>query len=102
METNRIDINQAGLIVGVLGLITGALSLIYAIYTTQQFTKGVKIGALLQIRALINLMDAEKRKRPLDPKRAEAAMDFTQRQLDEVLFRSLQKIFKVADKDAPR
>jgi len=83
----------------VLSLVAGILGVGIAIYSTRQFTKGVKIGSLRYIRTLINRMEEEKHKHQEDsPQRT--AMHHTQQDLD-ALFKSLQKMFNVPDKDAP-
>jgi len=95
-----IIIGILGIILGIPGIIIGILGLLYAFYTTQQFTKGIKIGALLQIRMLINRMEEEKDSlRVATPERA--TLHHTQQDL-EALFATLKEMFKVSDNDAPR
>lgn len=55
---NNDTLNQ---ILGLTGLILGIISIIYAIYQTRVFSKGVKITSLLHIRSLINRMEEEKK-----------------------------------------
>jgi hypothetical protein len=83
----------------VLSLVVGILGFGYAIYSTLQFTKGVKIGSLQYIRTLINRMEEDKGKQPKDSPQW-MAMHHTQQDLD-ALFKSLQKMFNVSDKEAP-
>jgi len=83
----------------VLSLVVGILGVGIAIYSTRQFTKGVKIGSLQYIRTLINRMEEEKHKHQEDSPQW-TAMHHTQQDLD-ALFKSLQKMFNVPDKDAP-
>jgi hypothetical protein len=85
--------------INILSLVAGVLGLCYAIYNTRQFAKGVKISSLRSIRTLINRMEAEKHKLQEDsPERT--VMDLTQQDLD-TLFKNLQKMFDLPDKDVP-
>ena len=82
-----------------ISLIVGILGLVLGIYTTWQFSKGVRIAALKNIRMLINRMERDKQKHSEDsPQRM--TMDHTQEDL-ETLFSNLKNIFKVSDKHAP-
>jgi Tfp pilus assembly protein PilV len=92
-------ITVLGLIVGILGAIFGIIGVGLAVYSTRQFTKGVKIGSLQYIRTLINRMEEEKGKQPMDSPQW-TAMHHTQQDLD-ALFKSLQTMFDVPDKEAP-
>jgi hypothetical protein len=85
--------------INILSLVIGILGLSYAIYSTRQLTKGMKIGALQHIRTLINRMEEEKGKQPPDSTQYQA-MHHTQQELD-TLFKTLQKMFNVPDSEAP-
>jgi hypothetical protein len=85
--------------VGIGGLLLGIASLAYAVHSTRQLTKGVKIGALRHLRTLINRMEEEKRKHP-QTSEAWLTMHHSQQELDAT-FKSLQAMFDIADKDAP-
>lgn len=88
---------KAEFLAGILGCVLSALSIIYAIYNTYKFSKGISIGALKHIRMLINRMEESKKTVSDD---ARATMHHTQQDL-EVLFKNLQNIFKIPDKKAP-
>lgn len=85
--------------ISIISLILGILSLILAYFTTKQFSKGVKNGALRNIRLLINRLEEDKAKLQKDSFEW-LTMHHTQQDLD-ALFKNLQEMFKVADKDAP-
>ena len=94
---NNDILNQ---ILGLTGLILGIFSIMYAIYQTRVFSKGVKITSLLHIRSLINRMEEEKKEHDKSSLQWRA-MHHTQQEL-ETLFQGLQRTFQISDKDAPR
>lgn len=86
-------------IAGILGTVLGILGIFYAIDNNRQLTRSVKIISLRRIRTLINRMEEEKSKHSSDsPQRN--AMHHTQQELD-ALFKDLQTMFNIPDKDAP-
>lgn len=94
-----MDINVLSLWVGILGFIVTISSLGNSVYVTRQFSKRVKIGPLQSIRSLISRMAEEKKKHNEDSPQWQA-MHHTQGDLD-VLFKNLQSMFNIPDKDAP-
>jgi len=94
-----MDINVLSLWVGILGSVVTIGSLGYAIYSTRQFSKGVRIGPLQSIRNLIDRMEEEKKKHQRDSPQWQT-MHHTQGDLD-ALFKNLQSMFNIPDKDAP-
>lgn len=77
----------------ILSILLGIASFGYAIYTTKQLTKGVKMTALIKIRSLIDRMEEEKHKHQKDSIQW-SAMHHTQQDL-EALFEGLQTTFNI-------
>lgn len=94
-----MDINVLSLWIGILGFIVTIGSLGYSVYATRQFSKGVRIGPLRSIRSLISRMHEEKMKHNGDSPQWQV-MHHTQGDL-EALFKNLQSMFNIPDKDAP-
>lgn len=95
-----MDLNIVYQTIGLMGTIVTILGFLYAFYTTRLFSKGIKTGSLLHIRALINRMEEEKQEHDkISPQWK--AMHHTQQEL-ETLFKSLQTTFNISDKKAPQ
>jgi hypothetical protein len=92
-----MDINVLSLIVGILGSVITIASLAYAVYSTRKLSKGIKIGPLNSIRKLIDRMEAEKHKHPLDSSQW-SAIDNAQDQM-EGIHSNLRSMFNISDNE---
>lgn len=94
-----MDLNSVYQTIGLIGTVVTVLGFVYAFYTTRLFSKGIKLGSLLHIRALINRMEEEKQEHDKASPQWKA-MHHTQQEL-ETLFNSLKTTFNISDKRAP-
>lgn len=88
------------LVIGILGLLATIWGLAAAVRSNRLLTKGMKIGALRQIRTAINRLEAEKKKHPSSSPQY-SVMNHTQEDLEDV-FKNIQTTFRVSERDAPR